>query len=98
MVAAVAITRRLRENHGAWNAALLSGLGFLAVVALVQLALPAINDVPDDFSADLLWRFRVASIGIHVILWTVIGLGFGMLAERRLGTLPRPAGRRAFAR
>lgn len=98
MVAAIAVARRLRQSYGVWNGALIAAAGFLVVVALVQLAMPVINDVPDDFSADLLWRFRVASIGIHVILWSVIGVGFGALAERLLGTAQplRPA--RAFAR
>jgi hypothetical protein len=98
MVAAIAIARRLRDSYGAWNGALVAAAGFLVVVGLVELAMPVINDVPEDFSADLLWRFRVASIGIHVILWTVIGLGFGTLADRLLGTAPprRPAP--AFAR
>jgi hypothetical protein len=30
----------------------------------------------------VLWRFRVAALGIQVVLWTTIGLLFGVLAER----------------
>jgi hypothetical protein len=36
----------------------------------------------EQFSAVVLWRFRVGSLGIHVVLWTTIGLLFGALAER----------------
>jgi hypothetical protein len=34
------------------------------------------------FDADVLWRFRVASIGAQAILWATIGLAFAPLAER----------------
>ncbi len=36
------------------------------------------------FDADLLWRFRLLSIGAQIIMWTVLGLGFAPLAERVL--------------
>ncbi|MFG0530986.1 CbtA family protein [Pseudomonas sp. yb_2] len=35
----------------------------------------------ETFSAALLWNFRVASFGIHVVLWNVLGLVFGWLAQ-----------------
>jgi Probable cobalt transporter subunit (CbtA) len=63
--------------------------------------MPVVNEVPDNFSAVNLWRFRVTSLGMHAILWTTIGLAFGALAERRLGetshrrTAPRLAHRLA---
>jgi hypothetical protein len=44
--------------------------------------LPEIDEVPEQFSAVVLWRFRVAALGIQVVLWTAIGLLFGVLAER----------------
>jgi predicted cobalt transporter CbtA len=68
---------------GGWNAVLLAGAAFVVVIAAVQIALPAVDEVPEGFPADLLWRFRMASIGIHAILWTVIGVGFGLAAERQ---------------
>jgi hypothetical protein len=34
------------------------------------------------FDADVLWRFRVASIGAQAILWAAMGLAFAPLAER----------------
>jgi predicted cobalt transporter CbtA len=84
LILAVGLARRLRSRYGAWNAALLSGFAFVAVIAIAQYALPEVNDVPRDFPAVVLWRFRVASLGIHVVLWTTLGLAFGALAERRL--------------
>jgi hypothetical protein len=94
MVAAVALARRLWAAHGGWNAVMIAGAAFIVFIAIVQIAMPPINEVPKGFSADVLWRFRITSIGIHVILWTVIGLAFGALAERRFSeqSSPRLAG------
>lgn len=89
MAAAVVLARRLWASHGGWNATLIAGAAFLVFIAIVQIAMPPINEVPENFSADVLWRFRVTSIGIHVILWTVIGLAFGALAEKRVGDRSR---------
>lgn len=36
------------------------------------------------FDADLLFRFRLYSLGAQLLLWAVIGLGFAPLAERLL--------------
>ena len=84
MTAAVAIAQRLAGRLGIWNAVTAAGAAFIAVVAVAQFLLPAVNEVPEHFPADVLWHFRVASLGIQVILWTTLGLGFGALTERRL--------------
>lgn len=34
------------------------------------------------FSADLLYDFRLYSLGIHFLMWAVLGIAFGVLAER----------------
>ncbi|MGH6842988.1 MAG: CbtA family protein [Methylocella sp.] len=82
LVLAVALARRLSARYGAWNAAIIAGLAFVVVIAIVQNVLPEFNEVPEQFPAVVLWRFRVAALGIHVVLWTTIGLLFGALAER----------------
>lgn len=81
LVLAVMLARQLRARCGAWNAALIAGAAFVALIAIVQYMLPTINEVPGQFSADLLWRFRIASLGIQAVLWTTIGLLFGALTE-----------------
>jgi hypothetical protein len=78
------LARRLRAAYGDWNAALIAGAVFIVIVAIAQLALPAVNEVPDTFSAVVLWRFRLASLGIQSILWMTIGLLFGALTQRNL--------------
>lgn len=84
LVAAARIRRALLGRLGAWNAASVAGLAFVAVVAVAELMLPAVQEMPAGFPADVVWRFRVASLGISAVLWAAIGLGFGLLAERLL--------------
>jgi Probable cobalt transporter subunit (CbtA) len=84
MIIAGKIARHMAEQLGGWNAALLGGAIFIALVVIVQLLLPTINEVPEGFPATVLWRFRITSIGIEAILWTTIGLVFGALAQKVL--------------
>jgi Probable cobalt transporter subunit (CbtA) len=81
-VAAVRLWRELAPRLGAWNAAIASGAAFLALIAVAELILPGVHETPATFPADVLWRFRIASLGTNATLWTAIGLGFGALAER----------------
>ena len=83
-VASISLAQRLWASRGPWNAAIIASLAFVAVIAIAQYALPTVNEVPENFPADLLWRFRITSIGLHAVLWTVIGLGFGALAEHSM--------------
>jgi hypothetical protein len=84
LVWAILFARHLTGRYKAWNAGLLAAALFVAIIAVAQLVLPDINEVPDQFPAVVLWRFRIASIGMQVILWTTIGLLFGIAAERIL--------------
>jgi hypothetical protein len=54
------------------------------IIAAIVRLLPEINEVPEGFSAVVLWRFRLASIGTQLVLWTALGVLFGLLTERRL--------------
>ncbi|KAF1029551.1 MAG: hypothetical protein GAK40_00437 [Burkholderia plantarii] len=76
------LRRALAARMNPWNAAIVAGLVYLAIHAAVALALPTINEVPAAFPAVVLWKFRVAAIGMHAILWTTLGLLFGALVER----------------
>src|ERR1700744_2622981 len=91
MVFALSVRRHALARFGAWNASILGGAVFIAIIAAVQLALPVINEVPADFPATVLWRFRVAALGMQCVLWTTIGLLFEWLTERseRATTLAR---------
>ncbi len=82
MIASVMLQRRLLDRMGAWNATLLAGAAYLIVVFGAALLLPTVNEVPDDFPAVVLWKFRIASLGAQFIMWTTIGLIFGALTQR----------------
>ena len=87
-VFAVRLQRRLQTRHGNWNAVLISVAVYIVLMALAYLALPPIDEVPRLFSATLLWNFRVAAIGIQAVIWTTLGLLFGVLAQRELEKVP----------
>ncbi|MGF6572366.1 Probable cobalt transporter subunit (CbtA) [Paraburkholderia fungorum] len=82
MVFSLKVRRRAVLKLGAWNGSIVAGLVFIVIIAAVQLSMPVINEVPAAFPAVLLWKFRVAAIGMQVIMWTTIGLLFGALVER----------------
>ncbi|WP_024904232.1 CbtA family protein [Robbsia andropogonis] len=97
MVFALSVRRAAVARWGDWNGSIVAGALYCAIIVAVQGGLPTINEVPATFPASTLWQFRVASIGMQAVVWTTLGLLFGILAERviqhRNG--PLPAGMRA---
>ncbi|WP_031066654.1 CbtA family protein [Streptomyces sp. NRRL WC-3742] len=88
-VAAVIAGRWLAPRLGNWYATVVAVLGFAVLVGIAYAFLPAVNEVPADFPATLLWQFRLAALAIQLTLWASFGLLFGHLAERLLN--PKPA-------
>jgi len=84
MIGTSMLHRRLLSRLGGWDAALAAGVFYLVVVVTVALLLPAVNEVPEQFPAIVLWQFRIASLGAQILMWTTIGLAFGRLAEHLL--------------
>jgi predicted cobalt transporter CbtA len=82
IIAAWLLRSRLVPHWGRWNATLVGAAAYLVVVVVVGLALPSVNEVPEAFPAVLLWQFRIATAGAQFVMWSTIGLGFGILAER----------------
>jgi len=97
LVAAVYLGRRLNEKLGAWNATLAAAGSYIAASAIVMLVLPTIDETPgpllDDagnivyegFPADLLYDFRLFSLGNQLVIYLTIGLVFGAMATKLLG-------------
>jgi predicted cobalt transporter CbtA len=81
-VLANVVRERVKPRLGGWNAGIVAVACFVAVVAVLLAVMPGINEVPDTFPPTLLWRFRLASLGTGLVLWTIIGAGFGVLTER----------------
>ena len=84
MVFSVALGRRLAARYGGINATLIGAGTFVAIIVVAQLVLPDINEVPADFPAGVLWRFRMASLAMQAVTWATLGLVFGFLADRLL--------------
>ena len=74
----------LARPGGGFDATLLAVALYVVLVGLGQYLLPVVNEVPGDFPATLLWDFRIASMATQLILWTTIGIAFGLWAERIL--------------
>ena len=82
MALSIGIRGRVLTRLGEWNATLVGAASYIALVAIAALLLPAIDEVPQNFPATVLWKFRMASIGAQLIMWTTIGLAFGALTSR----------------
>ena len=87
-IAALRIRRDLLARLGDWNATIAAVGAFAVLIAAAELILPGVHEVPAGFPADVLWHFRVASLGTNAVLWATIGLGFGALAERLIAAPP----------
>jgi predicted cobalt transporter CbtA len=91
MITAGMLRLRLLARYGEWNAFLIAAGTYLIVMVVVGLALPPIDEVPAEFPAGVLWRFRIASVGSQLIMWTTLGLVFGALTERAMNLQTRVA-------
>ncbi|GAA4606996.1 putative cobalt transporter CbtA [Actinoplanes octamycinicus] len=77
-----------RTQTQEWRRATAGTLAFLIVVTIAYTLLPATNEVPDTFPADLLWQFRLASLGTQVVLFSALGLAFAGLLHRLATSKP----------
>ncbi|MFT4112597.1 CbtA family protein [Silvibacterium sp.] len=84
MVLAARLHAYLQRRTSVWTATLLSAIFFVIVIAASSHFLPNIDEVPAGFPASLLWKFRVAALEMQLLLWSVLGFGFGWLADRAL--------------
>ncbi len=97
LIGAVYLGRRLAPKLGTWNATVAASAAYLVAIAVVLLILPTIDETPgplvDDagvivyegFPADVLYEFRLYSLGTQVIIYATIGLVFAALVSRLLG-------------
>ena len=94
-LAALRLGRDFVRRLGAWNGTIAAVGAYLVLIVVAQLVMPSLDEVPRDFPASVLWHFRVATLGMHAVIWTTFGLGFGALAQRFL--VPAPQRRSARA-
>ena len=84
MIGAFSLKRILVNRFTDWNATLAVAAYYVIIVAIAAWLLPAVNEVPEQFPAVVLWKFRVASIGAQFIMWATLGLLFGAWTQRAL--------------
>lgn len=82
MFAAARVMWSVARDAPPWRRPLAGAGTFIAVAGGLALALPAVNEVPKDFPATLLWEFRVSSLGTQAVLWAAIGIGYGIAMQR----------------
>lgn len=87
-LAAVRGWRSLKTRLDPGAAGVLAGSGYVAIVTVAGIAMPGIHEVPKDFPATTLWRFREASVGTQAVMWATIGLVFAPAAARVMAGRP----------
>jgi predicted cobalt transporter CbtA len=97
VIAAVWLARRLADRFGTWNGRLLAVVAYLVTAAVVMVLLPTVDETPEPlrdasgaiiypgFPADVLYEFRLLSLGTQLLLWVTVGVVFATLAGRLLG-------------
>jgi len=89
--AALRVGRDAVKRFGAWNGVLVAVGSYLILVAISQVLMPSLDEVPEGFSASVIWHFRIATLGTHAVLYATLGLAFGALAERWITQATRGA-------
>ena len=90
LVAAVYLRARLVDRLGAWNATLAGAGAYVVAVAVVgMLVLPAIDETPEGFPADVLYQFRLRVGGTRSSCGWPSGMVFAALTHRFLGSRER---------
>lgn len=87
LLAAIAATRLRVQVLGRLPrdvATLYAFAAFAVVVVAAALVMPVVDEVPATFPATTLWAFRVASMGVQLVMYTTIALVFGVAAERAI--------------
>jgi hypothetical protein len=79
IVAATMAGRSVAGRCGRWRGVLVGLALFIVATGVAAAFLPSFDEVPEGFSASLLWRFRLSSLGLHAVLWTVLAGGFAWL-------------------
>ena len=97
LVGAVYLGRRLVARLGAWNATVAATGAYVLAVATLMFILPTIEETPGPlvdesgtiifggFPADVLYEFRLYSLGTQIVIYATIGLVFAELVSRLLG-------------
>lgn len=81
-LAAWRLVRRLGSEWAGWARILGGAAVFTFGVAVAALLLPSVDEVPAAFPGDVLREFRLASLGLHAVLWSSLAVLFGIALQR----------------
>ncbi|WP_162068114.1 CbtA family protein [Burkholderia sp. THE68] len=65
-----------------WKTNCTTGALYIVLLVLGLLLFPTVDEVPSNFPASLLWNFRIASVGLQLVLWISLGASFSYLVGR----------------
>ena len=83
LAAAARLSARLRDRGWTDDERIIAvALAVVVPLGAVCALLPPFSD-PIEVPANLVWRFRIASLGGNLLLWSVLTLTFGAAAVRR---------------
>ncbi len=92
VAAAIALTRLagvLRGRLAEHTRAVAVAAATVLVYGVIMVVLPGTPDsIAAEVPADLVWDFRIRSLGSLVLLWAGLGLGLGWLLERDGAIVP----------
>ncbi len=97
LVAVWAAVIAARTQRVEWRRAAAAVAAFVVVVAIIRLLLPSVDEVPATFPPSLLWEFRLTSLGVQVVLWSVLGIALAALVTPRRRTAAAAGARSATA-
>lgn len=84
MVLATQVQMRFHRRLGSWSASLLSIVFFIIATTIICHFFPDFDEVPAGFPVTLMWKFRVASLEMQALLWSILGVVFGWFAQKAL--------------
>jgi hypothetical protein len=88
-IAALRLGRDFVRRFGGWNGTLAAVGAFIVLIAVGELLMPSLDEIPKGFPTGVIWHFRVASLGIQAVIWATLGFAFGAAAQRFLAGAPR---------
>lgn len=91
MLAAARVAWSVRDDAPPWRRPLMAAATFIAVAGGLALALPGVQEIPPDFPAWLIWQFRLSSLGAQAVLWSALGVCFGIASHRAAAARAAPA-------
>jgi len=92
LLAAARVMWSVPDTAAPWRRPVLGAGTFLALAVFLAVVLPGIDEVPARFPPSLLWDFRLSALGTQLVLWTALGIGYGIASLRAAQNSPPTAG------